>query len=208
MKKIVITQRVMDNSSYFERNDLLDQRWISFLQELGFWVTLMPNNLEYAKKMFSFDNFDGILLTGGNSLVRYGGDAPERDEVEEFLLDLAYKYNLPVLGICRGMQVIQNFFSNNLAFIEGHVNTRHSLEVVDGHRLSHIVNEYKDVNSYFTFGSTVVVGDLKKVAQTREGVIMSVEHCEKPIYGIMWHPEREKTINVSDIKLFNLVFGD
>lgn len=40
----------------------------------------------------------GIVFTGGNSLTKYGGDAPERDETEYAMLKLALQYNIPVYG--------------------------------------------------------------------------------------------------------------
>ena len=48
-----------------------------------------------------------MVLTGGNDLAALGGDAPERDATENALLDAAESRRLPVIGVCRGMQVIQ-----------------------------------------------------------------------------------------------------
>jgi putative glutamine amidotransferase len=46
------------------------------------------------------ENVGGIVLTGGNDLTAYGGDAPDRDATETALLDFAERRNLPVLGVC------------------------------------------------------------------------------------------------------------
>ena len=109
MKKVVVTQRVDVTSTYGERRDCLDQRWIELLLSVGLFPVLVPNNLDYVKKLIATEQIDGVLLTGGNSLLNYGGDAPERDEVEKNLLELAILKNIPLLGVCRGMQIIQNY---------------------------------------------------------------------------------------------------
>lgn len=54
-----------------------------------------------------------LVLTGGNSLTMLDGDAPERDLVEKELLRYADNKNIPVLGVCRGMQLMQEFEGNH-----------------------------------------------------------------------------------------------
>ena len=146
MKRIAITQRVEEKKSYNERRDVLDQKWVEFLLSVEIWPVLVPNNLEYVKKFIEKEDIDGVLLTGGNSLVRYGGDAPERDEVERFILNWALEVNVPLLGVCRGMQIIQDYFGYNLSNISGHVGLRHSLDVIDNCRLSKALKRYSYVN--------------------------------------------------------------
>ena len=88
MKRIAVTQRVDMISSHEERRDALDQRWIPFLQTINLLPILVPNNIPYVQQLIGDKSIDGILLTGGNSLVKYGGDAPERDEIEKLLEEI------------------------------------------------------------------------------------------------------------------------
>ena len=206
MKRIALTQRVELKPSYSERRDVLDQRWIEFLLSIKLWPILVPNNLHYVRKLFGDGGIDGVLLTGGNSLVHYGGEASERDEVEKFILEWALERNTPLLGVCRGMQVIQDYFGNKLIKISGHVATRHTLFVEDNRRLSLVVQQYSDVNSYHNMGTKYVEGDLLKVAASFDGVVMAVEHREKEIFGVMWHSERESPFRVEDTLLFDYIF--
>ncbi len=81
MKLIAVSQRV-DISASGERRDALDQRWFSFLSKCKLLPILIPNCLESAKSIVKLLQLGGVLLTGGNDLSSYGGDAPERDETE------------------------------------------------------------------------------------------------------------------------------
>ena len=76
----------------------------------------------------------GIVFTGGNSLVKYGGDAPERDETEYAMLKLALEYDIPVYGFCRGMQTILDFYGCELSTVTGHVAVRHDIDGMLGKR--------------------------------------------------------------------------
>jgi len=206
MKKIVVTQRVNITSVCTERRDCIDQRWIEFLLSLDIFPILVPNNLEYVKQLIATEKVDGVLLTGGNSLKKYDGDAPERDIVEKYLLERAISMNIPLLGVCRGMQIIQDYFGNVLGKISGHAGSRHSLVVEDGCYLTELVNSFSNVNSYHDYAALSVTGDLVLVATSLDGVVMAVEHSEKSIYGVMWHSEREKPFLDADMALFKKIF--
>ena len=67
----------------------------------------LPNVIEVAVALCSGADVTGLVLTGGNDLAALGGDAPERDATENAVLDVAESRGLPVLGVCRGMQVVQ-----------------------------------------------------------------------------------------------------
>jgi len=206
MKRIAITQRVDVINSRSERRDALDQRWITFLQQINLLPILVPNNVNYVGELIEDKFLDGILLTGGNSLVKYGGNAPERDEIEKLLIEFAIFKNLPLLGVCRGMQVIQDYFNNSLCRVDGHIATRHSLIVEENLRMSEVVNKYKDVNSFNEYGAYNVSGDLLSVAHSLDGVVMAIEHKKHKIFGVMWHSERELPFNKFDQDIFKKIF--
>lgn len=69
-------------------------------------------------------NPTGILLTGGNSLEKYGGDAPERDRIDHQLIDIALYQNIPLYGFCRGMQSVLDYFGCSLESVAGHAAAR------------------------------------------------------------------------------------
>src|ERR1700733_9885741 len=176
MKTVAITQGVSVVPAYGERRDCLDQAWTKFLWACGLLPVLLPNVTEAALALCEGANIAGLVLTGGNDLVELGGDAPERDAVENALLDLAERRGLPVLGVCRGMQVIQQRFAIPLRRVEGHVAQRLVIR---------INGEPKEVNSYHHFGSSDSRPPLDVWRIAEDGVVKAIRHSVQPITGIM-----------------------
>lgn len=200
MCKIVFyTQRVEIVETYKERRDCADQNIPKLLSDCGFLPLAVSNICNGLDSLFDL-NPAGLVFTGGNSLVQYGGNAPERDAMEKWLLSMAIKKGVPVLGFCRGMQVILDYFGCPLAEVAGHAAVYHNIFSVDG---------IFRVNSYHNQGcfELPVASGLLKVASAEDGVIEAVRHTSYPIYGIMWHPEREKTWNKRDTDLIMKIFG-
>jgi len=198
MKAVAITQRVSVVSAYGERRDCLDQAWTKFLAACGLLPVLLPNVAEAALAICGEARIAGLVLTGGNDLAVLGGDAPERDAVENALLDLAERRGLPVLAVCRGMQVIQQRFAVPLRRVEGHVAQRQLIRV-DG--------EPREVNSYHHFAAFGSRPPLDVWAVADDGVVKAIRHSAQPITGIMWHPERSSPFSAADVVLFRQVFG-
>ena len=143
----------------------------------------VPNVRSIAGQMVRQMQPAGIILTGGNSLLKYGGDAPERDETEKAILDLALERRIPVYGFCRGMQIILDYFGCTLQQVQGHVAVRHGIDGILG---------ALEVNSFHNQACKEVNPPLEVLAQTEDGVIEAVCYREKHILGTMWHPEREE----------------
>src|SRR5579872_2208630 len=131
MKSVAVSQRVVVDPPHATRRDCLDQVWTKFLLECGLIPIPVPNSVDAALTIC--EKVDGIVLTGGNDLAAYGGDARDRDETENALLDLAERRDLALLGVCRGMQVIQHRFGTCLKRVAGHVAPRQQISI-DGQR--------------------------------------------------------------------------
>jgi putative glutamine amidotransferase len=198
MKAVAVTQRVSVVPAYGERRDCLDQAWTRFLLACGLLPVLLPNVTEAALGLCERTGVAGLVLTGGNDLAALGGDAPERDAVENALLEWAERRALPVLGVCRGMQVIQQRFAVPLRRVEGHVAQRQVIRI-DG--------EPREVNSYHCFAAFDSQPPLEVWAVADDGVVKAVRHSTQPVTGIMWHPERLAPFSPVDVQLFRQVFG-
>ncbi|OIQ18379.1 MAG: hypothetical protein BM556_08955 [Bacteriovorax sp. MedPE-SWde] len=206
MKKILVSQRVSIEKSYNERRDCLDQSWMALLEKSELLPVLVPNNISIVRSLISEIQIDGVLLTGGNSLIENGGDAPERDDVELFIIKYAIDNKLPIYGVCRGMQIIQRYFGIDLFSVDGHVATRHKLKDVKGNHISYL-KSLETVNAFHDFGTTETLGDLKVSARSENNIVMAIENTEKKIFGQMWHPERESPYIEADINQIKLFFG-
>ena len=197
MKTIAVTQRVAAIPQYGERRDCLDQAWARFIAACGLLPLVLPNVPEVALSLFQNTDVAGLLLTGGNDLASLGGDAPERDTTENALVDDAQARGLPVLGVCRGMQVIQQRHAIPLVRVEGHVTPSQIIE---------INGEPIEVNSYHRFAARESQPPLEVWAISADGVVKAVQHTSRPTTAIMWHPERNTPFAGADIELFRRVF--
>lgn len=198
MKVVLYTQRVEVIESYRERRDCADQNIPHFIEKCGYLPIPMPNIKEIAEKMIEQTHPSGIVLTGGNSLTKYGGDAPERDEMEKMILDISQQKDIAVYGFCRGMQVILDYFGCELGQVQGHVAVRHKVFGALGEL---------EVNSFHNQACCSVKSPLEVLAQTDDGVIEAVRHKDKRILGTMWHPERERLSSIPDIQRIQELFG-
>jgi putative glutamine amidotransferase len=198
MKTVLYTQRVEIVKSYGERRDCADQNIPGFIEACGYLPVPIPNIQAVAAKMIEQLRPAGIILTGGNSLVKYGGDAPERDETEKSILDLAIEKNIPVYGFCRGMQMILDYFGCELQNVTGHVAVRHKINGKIGDT---------EVNSYHNQACLNVNKPLEILARTEDGVIEAVCSTDHKILATMWHPERENPYRKDDITRIQNLFG-
>jgi putative glutamine amidotransferase len=198
MNVVLYTQRVEIVKSYGERRDCADQNIPRFIEACGYLPMPIPNIETMAVKMIEQLKPVGIVLTGGNSLVKYGGDAPERDETERAILDTAIENSIPVYGFCRGMQVILDYYGCELQNVTGHVAVRHRINGKIGDT---------EVNSYHNQACLKVNKPFEILATADDGVIEAVCSGEDKILATMWHPERENPFRADDITMIQNLFG-
>jgi gamma-glutamyl-gamma-aminobutyrate hydrolase PuuD len=194
---VLVTQNVIVDDARRERRDTLDQAWTDFLVGCGLLPVPVPNHIA-AMALITVAHVGGVLMTGGNDLAAYGGAAPERDAIEERLVDAALKRGLPVLGVCRGMQFLLHRFGAELERVDGHVATEHSIDTDGGPRI---------VNSFHRWGARSSSGPLKVMARAADGVVEAVAAPELRLAGIMWHPERAAVADARDVAMFRDHFG-
>lgn len=198
MQTVIYTQRVEIVEGYGERRDCADQNIPKFLQACGYLSIPVPNICEVVQGIIDEIRPTGIVLTGGNSLCKYGGNAPERDAAERKMLDIAIERNIPVYGFCRGMQVILDYYGCPLVEVKGHVAARHTLTGVIGGI---------EVNSFHNQACVNVSDSLEVLAKTEDGVVEAVRANNERILATMWHPEREQPFAVSDMERLKGLFG-
>jgi len=153
------------------------------------------------------DRLDGILISGGADVwpERYGAvpadtvetAEPERDEFELALLDAATARALPVLGICRGLQVINVHAGGTLhQHVPEHARYDvaptgpiHDIAIVEGSSLAELYGATHEVNSLHHQTVDEVGRDLIVTATHEDGTVEGFEHNSLPILAVQWHPE-------------------
>lgn len=200
MIRILITQRLVNNSSYPEERDALDVRWANFASELGALIVPFPSNANPDSYIAEIPP-DAIIFTGGNDLAIVSNEetSRKRDAVETKLLNLAIENKIPTLGVCRGMQLIGVRFGASLVPIEAHIKTRHDIRYTSGDLIT------RGVNSFHKYGFRDVGSPLKAIARAEDKTVESFRHEQLPILGIMWHPERERPFENLDLQLVDSV---
>jgi len=190
----------------------------------GIAALLPPQPVDPQIVRSLLDRLDALAITGGYDLdpVRYGQDPhpatdrprADRDDCELALLRGALDRGLPVLGICRGAQVLNVAFGGtlhqHLPDVLGHsghragngVFTRLPVRTVAGTRLAALVGERVDAPCYHH----------QAIAELGDGLVVSgwdadgvIEALELPgngfVLAVQWHPEE----SLDDLRLFSAI---
>lgn len=146
--------------------------------------------------------WDALLLPGGGDLEprRYGQEntasrdlEPERDEAEFLLLQDFTAAGKPVLGVCRGLQVINVFFGGTLAQdVPGHgrLEGADRLHAVRTDGACALWGGALTVNSAHHQAADRLGGGLRAVQWAEDGVVEALRHERLPVWAVQWHPER------------------
>ena len=176
-------------------------------------VLVPPSNDEDALDDY-VEALDGLIASGGADIdpSLYGAERhpktdplnPDRDRAEVRLLAKAMEREVPVLGICRGMQMMNVSKGGDLIQHlddhtdgTGHVKSpgefsTHSVAVTPGSRLHDIVGDRTTVRSHHHQAPNRVGDGLREVARSEDEVIEALELPDHPFaIGVLWHPEEE-----------------
>lgn len=177
---IAMTQRLVE-SSYKEVRECLASEWGEFFARN--LASYLPLPLAYHIPFSQYAPFvRGVILSGGNDLALFCDDelSHKRDSYERAVLEYCVGHRVPVLGVCRGAQMIAQYFSCEIAPLQGHIG-EHSIDVQG--------RSYQ-VNSFHNYCVRSVSSELEPIALASDTSIEAFRHRELPIFGVMWHIER------------------
>jgi putative glutamine amidotransferase len=192
-----------------QRAVLVPESYVAMIRAAGARAVLLPPDEAGAPDLVR--RLDGLVLAGGADIepARYGAadrheltvTRPDRDAGEVAVLEAALEADLPVLGVCRGMELLavayggalHQHLPDVLAGDPGHqpspgVYGSHPARFIPGSRAAAIFGERTEVNSYHH----QAVADPGKLTVTgwADDVVEAVEDPSRRfVFGVQWHPE-------------------
>jgi len=194
--KIGISLRIMDAVNYEEKRDALSHDWPPFFEKLGFIPIFIPNSLNNPEAFLDSVEIRGIILSGGDNI----GEYPDRDKTEIKLLDYGINHGIPVFGVCRGMQIINQFFGGTMSKNpeSSHVGKHHEINITNSIISEKLGSKLIEVNSYHNniIKESNLGKDLNTFAKSvTDDTVEGFFHIQHKILGVMWHPERDPNQN-------------
>lgn len=197
MKTCLMSMRITQNDTYKEMRNSIAFAYVEFFEKLGYTIVLVPNGT--TKLLEYFRHFDPslVVLSGGDDID--DKDKQSRFATEAAMVEEALKRNVPIIGICRGLQMIaKQLYDAPLKRIDAHVAKPHTLQspyrFLDGHR----------TNSFHNFG--IFTDSLPKSVQivaTKDDIVEAFYDKEKGVLALQWHPERQnEPFDVELVEMF------
>lgn len=177
--RIGVTSRIVEAPGYRETRDALAHDWAVFLAAAlpgVAWMQLPNLGGDHIVSYCEQWEIDRLILSGGEDV----GVSALRDQTELRLLEWAEARDLPVLGICRGMQLIAHRAGAGLIPVAAHVATTHAVS-----------GDWTGVvNSFHRLAPAACPEDYRVMARAEDGSIEAIAHRSLRWEGWMWHPER------------------
>lgn len=202
--------------NFGERGSELAEGYYASVEAAGGVPLVIPPGLSPEALCALLDRIDGVLLSGGadvnplfvgeEPIPQLGGINPRRDAMELLLVRLAYDRQIPLFGICRGIQVLAMALGGSVhqdlgaclpdvKLIKHSQNLErgvasHKVEAEEGSLMHRLLGKEIFVNSFHHQAVNEPGPRLRVTARSADGVVEAVESTEKKsIYGVQWHPE-------------------
>lgn len=197
MKIIGIPTRIVTVNG--RRKEYINQTYLKIVQKYQLTPLLLATT--------TYDNptvlkhCSGFLLPGGVDIdPAYFNEEntglskniePEIDEMDRRIVEYAKANQIPLLGICRGMQAINIFLGGTIYQDIGcehkHIISDHKVETYPNRLLN--FKRCIAVNSYHHQALKDLAPGLAVIARHNDGTVEGIIHRELPIFGVQWHPE-------------------
>ncbi|MFZ1771772.1 MAG: gamma-glutamyl-gamma-aminobutyrate hydrolase family protein [Caldilinea sp.] len=209
---------------------IMNQTYVRTLEQLGALPVMIPLHMTAASLRGIFERLDGLFLPGGEDIdpANYGAERhdllgatdKERDRTELLLTHWAVEMGMPVLGVCRGAQMInvacggslyQDILSERPDLAKHdyfppsfeRFRISHPIDIAADSRLAHAMGQVHEVNSMHHQGLDRIGFGLRVVARADDGLPEAVEAPVLPyIVGVQWHPEELAKTDQMSANLF------
>ena len=207
---------IVDNSGSFAgyMRAYVNKDYVDAVIRAGGVPLIIPFSVDKEVIISQAQLIDGLILSGGHDINPYnygqepsqkiGEFFPERDIYEMILLEESKKRDIPILGICRGFQLINiaagGTLYQDLSLIPGNILKHnkvsnptlktHKIEIKENSFISSIFGKETMVNSFHHQAIDKVADDFIVVARASDGVVEAIEHkTYKFLVAVQWHPE-------------------
>ncbi len=218
MKPIVgvagyVMQKDSVKSPYFTLNTV-PKEITDALNKVGALPVVIPLSSEADAKEY-INQVDALVLAGGDdvdSLLYYeepqpliGEIEPERDAFELALIEEAWAQKKPILGICRGLQLLNvasdgTLYQDLSYYVDLEVNHRqktpwryatHTVMIEKDSWMGEALGTEQAINSFHHQAIRKLGEDFKAVAWSKDGIIEAIESVDptQKIMAVQWHPE-------------------
>ena len=204
------------SGNFSDGNCCLARGYYLSVLEAGGVPLIIPPYPHRQQLISMLDTLDALLLSGGADIdPRYMGEQPDenllhginppRDEQELMLVKLAADRQIPILGICRGVQTMAAALGGNVHQdiyaalgneLLGHSQEEdrgvatHMVNIERGSLLHNLFGDTLAVNSFHHQAVSVAPDGFRVTAVATDGVIEAMETTDgRPMVGVQWHPE-------------------
>ncbi|RIK56459.1 MAG: hypothetical protein DCC57_03315 [Chloroflexi bacterium] len=196
---------------------IMNQTYVRALENLGALPVMIPLQMSEATLRGIFERLDGLLLPGGEDVdpSHYGAERhpqlgptdKERDRTELLLTGWALAAGMPLLGVCRGVQVM-NVVCGGTLYQDLHSQRPdlqkhdyfpptyerfrivHRIDIEPDSALARALGAVHEVNSMHHQGIAELGAGLRAVARAEDSLVEAVEVPHLPFtLGVQWHPE-------------------
>ena len=171
----------------------------NYIQQLGGDVTTLRYNC--AKQELQKKEYDAVVLSPGPG-------KPERFDLAG-TIEICLKRNIPILGVCLGLQGIVEYFGGELAVLDRPRHGRKLKLFFEEGGLNKGLNSNVEIGLYHSIHAKTVPDELICLAKDEENVVMAVKHKELPIIAVQFHPESiMSNKDRSGLIILNNMFSD
>lgn len=209
---------------------IMNQTYVRTLENLGALPVMIPLHMSEESLRGVFERLDGLFLPGGEDIdpANYGAERhdllgatdKERDRTELLLTRWAVEKGMPVLGVCRGAQMInvacggslhQDILSERPDLAKHdyfppsfeRFRISHRIDIEADSRLANALGQVHEVNSMHHQGIDRIGFGLRVVARADDGLPEAVEAPALPyVVGVQWHPEELAKTDQMSANLF------
>jgi N5-(cytidine 5'-diphosphoramidyl)-L-glutamine hydrolase len=182
-----------------ENNYILDKNWFSFLNKI-----FQNYDLEIINENSKNFNHDLVILCGGNDSLKFSKKEVDilRNKLDDYVIRNCIKKKIKLIGVCWGAIKINEYFNGVTKKIPNHVQKFHEINGFIKIKNKRVKKKVV-VNSYHNFHPKKLGKNLIECMKCKKDNSTEMFfHNQKKIFGIMWHPERNKRISNFDKIIF------